>query len=251
MVFTESQKKAFYEDGYVIFPGAISGLMVTRARKEINTYMRQNVLLQGRNPGLSDNPVITDLFNETPLAALCESLVGEGNLAPTTSAAIKLHFPREEDNWNVRGHLDLGNKLKDGILIRALNQLVVVLLQDVPVPFMGNFTFWPGSHRVFEEAFKADPDYVETTKANCKTPDVEFPHEPIQLTGKAGDVVICHHQIYHTAAPNNSADIRYAVIFRPRHIHSKENSTGAMADIWMEFDGVREAMGEAEGVSAD
>ena len=241
MEFTTEQKKAFYEDGYVIFKGAVPDVMVKQARKAIHIHMKDNVLAQGQNPGLSDHPDITDLYNKTPIAPHSETLVGPGNLAPTRSAAIKLNFPREEENWTVRGHLDIGNKLRqEGQVSRALNQLIVVLLQDVPVPFMGNFTFWPGSHRAFEKAFQADPNYVETTKKNRQIPDIDLPHEGVQLTGKAGDVIICHHQMYHTAAPNNSADIRYAVIFRPKHVKSNENSTDAMADIWMEFDGVKE-----------
>ena len=171
MVLTTEQKRAFYEDGYVTLRGAMPNLMVKQARKTTNIYMRDNVLAQGKNPGLSDHPDITDLYHKTPLATLAESLVGPGNLAPIGSAAIKLHFPREEENWTVSGHLDLGNKLRqEGKIIRALNQLIVVLLQDVPVSFMGNFTFWPGSHRAFEKTFQSDPNYVETTQANRKLP---------------------------------------------------------------------------------
>ena len=249
MEFTTEEKKAFYKDGYVILRGVVPGVMVKQARKAIHIYMRDNVVVQGKNFGLSDHPDITDLFNKTPITTLSESLVGPGKLAPTNSAAIKLNFPCEEENWTVRGHLDIGNKLRQGIVSRALNQLIVVLLQDVPVPFMGNFTYWPGSHRAFEKAFRADPNYVKTAETNRKLPEVDLPHEGVQFTGKAGDIIICHHQMYHTAAPNNSADIRYAAIFRPRHIHFKENSTNAMVDIWLEFDGVKKVCAESEALS--
>ena len=49
-----------------------------------------------------------------------------------------------------------------------------------------------------------------------------------------------HHQMYHNAGPNHSPDIRYAVIFRPRHIHASENGTAVMVDIWREFEGLTE-----------
>ena len=179
------------------------------------------------------------------------SIVGEGNLQFPQAGNVKLNFPGAEDRELVRGHLDLGGKLRQGMLSRRFTLLVVVLVQDVPRPYMGNFTFWPGAHQVFEAAFQADPDYPETLRQNCRLPEVDLPHDPIQLTGKAGDAVICHHQMYHNAAPNNSSDIRYAVIFRPRHVDAQENSTDAMADIWREFGGLEAVREELEGVSAD
>ena len=109
-----------------------------------------------------------------------------------------------------------------------------------PGRLMGNFCFWPGSHRAYETAFQQDPEYVATAKANRRIPDLDLPHDPIQFTGEAGDAVICHHQMYHNAGPNHSPDIRYAVIFRPRHIHASENGTAVMADIWREFEGLTE-----------
>ena len=119
--------------------------------------MRFRVIAQGRNPGLGSEPVITDLFNKSPLWGLCESVVGEGKLIAPRGGSVKLNFPDAEERPLRGGHLDLGGKLKDGLLNRGMTLLVVVLVHDVPRPFMGNFCFWPGSHRVFEAAFQKDP----------------------------------------------------------------------------------------------
>lgn len=240
MQMTQAQKRQFYEDGYVLVRGAVPKLMADQARKAINFHMRSHVIAQGRNEGLSDQPVIRDLFNKSPLWGLCESVVGEGNLIAPQAGNVKLNYPDAEERPLRNGHLDLGGKLKDGLLTRNMTLLVVVLVHDVPRPFMGNFCFWPGSHRVFETAFQQDPDYVETAKANRRIPEVDLPHGPIQLMGEAGDAVICHHQMYHNGGPNHSPDIRYAVIFRPRHVNARENSTDSMADIWREFDGLKD-----------
>ena len=244
MQMTPAQKRQFYRDGYVLVRGAVPKLMADDARRAINRHMGSRPLAPGRNPGLSDRPVIADLFNKSPLWSLCESVVGKGNLIPPRAGNVKLNFPDAEERPLTRGHLDLGGKLKDGLLSRGMTLLVVVLVHDVPRPFMGNFCFWPGSHRAYEAAFQQDPDYVATAKANRRIPDLDLPHDPIHFTGNAGDAVICHHQMYHNAGPNHSPDIRYAVIFRPRHIHARENGTDAMADIWREFEGlddIREA----------
>lgn len=248
MQMTKAQKQQFFEEGYVLVRGAVPKLMADQARRAINRHMRYRVMQQGRNPGLSNEPVITDLFNKSPLWGLCESVVGEGNLIQPQGGNVKLNFPDAEERPLTRGHLDLGGKLKDGLLSRGMTLLVVILVHDVPRPFMGNFCFWPGSHRAYEAAFQKDPNYVETAKANRRIPDIDLPHGPIQFMGEAGDAVICHHQMYHNGGPNHSPDIRYAVIFRPRHVNSRENSTDAMVDIWREFEGLNDLKEEAMAV---
>ena len=248
MQMTQAQKQQFFDEGYLLVPGAVPELMAEQARKAINHKMGSHIFTQGRAPGLSDQPVITDLFNKTPLWGLSESVVGEGKLVAPGSGNVRLRFPDENERPLTNGHLDLGGKLAKGLLSRNFTLLVVILVQDVPRPYMGNFCFWPGSHRVFEDAFQKDPNYVETAKENRRIPDVDLPHEAIQLTGKAGDAVICHHQMYHNGGPNHSADIRYAVIFRPRHVDTKENSTDSMVDIWREFEGLQDLKEEAMAV---
>ena len=44
-------------------------------------------------------------------------------------------------------------------------------------------------------------------------PQVDLPEDPIQITGQAGDLVIAHYQIVHTAVPNHAPNIRYAAFF--------------------------------------
>ena len=44
-------------------------------------------------------------------------------------------------------------------------------------------------------------------------PEVTLP-DPVPVTGRAGDAVLCHYQLAHTAGPNTSPHIRYAVYFR-------------------------------------
>jgi ectoine hydroxylase-related dioxygenase (phytanoyl-CoA dioxygenase family) len=73
-------------------------------------------------------------------------------------------------------------------------------------------------------------------------PQVEMPEGPVQITGQAGDVVLAHHQLVHTAAPNASPHIRYAAIFRMRHVECEQIGRDAYTDIWREWPGVREAL---------
>src|SRR5690606_18979540 len=116
--------------------------------------------------------------------------------------------------------------------------LAVVLLQDLPEAYSGNFTVWPGSHRFFEQYFRErDPSVLAQGM-----PDAELPREAVQITGRAGDVVLAHHHLVHGAAPNYSPDIRYAGIFRLRHKDVEQVGTDAMRDIWREWPGMREVV---------
>jgi ectoine hydroxylase-related dioxygenase (phytanoyl-CoA dioxygenase family) len=67
------------------------------------------------------------------------------------------------------------------------------------------------------------------------TPQLEHLPHPVQLQVSAGDVVLTHYQLGHTAAPNLSARIRYAVFFRLYHEQHDADSLDILADIWREF----------------
>ncbi|GAB4457874.1 MAG: hypothetical protein OHK0029_18280 [Armatimonadaceae bacterium] len=252
MELNRAQKRQMYDDGYLVVRGAVPRLMIEEARRAINHYLGANGLhpddlkkfsAQSYCPDLQNKPVITDIFNKSPLFPLCESLVGEGNLLTTGGGQIALRFPRPtSDPAEPRGHIDgkgTGtNGIPEGEFRRGFTMLAVVLLSDLPEPYSGNFTVWPGSHRFFEKIFQE-----QGPAALAKSVDhADTGSDPVQITGSAGDVVICHHQIKHTAVPNSSPNIRYAAIFRGRHKDAEKNGVEAMTDIWREWPGVREVV---------
>jgi hypothetical protein len=257
MQLNRQQKEQLYEDGYLVIPGVVPRLMVEEARRAINHHLGSEGMppddlpKMGATtycPGLGSQEVITDLFNRSPLFALCESAVGEGNLLTAGSGQIALRFPRPtSDRAEPRGHIDgrgTGiNGIPKGEFRRGFTMLAVILLSDLPEAYSGNFTVWPGTHRLFETMFRergpaALADGIDT---------IAVPAAPVQITGAAGDAVISHHQIVHSAAPNCSPNIRYAAIFRGRHKDVERNGTEAMTDIWREWPGLREVV-EAVGM---
>ncbi len=69
------------------------------------------------------------------------------------------------------------NGVKEGT-IGNFTALVGVFLSDLPEPFAGNFTVWPGSHRLYETYFRE-----QGPQALLKgMPKVDLP-EPEQFTG--------------------------------------------------------------------
>ncbi len=252
-MLTQKQKLDFYKNGYITIPGVVPQLMVDAARQAIN----HSIGAVGMNEGdlekfraqsycseIREASQIVDLFNKTPVRQLAESLMGEGNVQIPSSGQIALRFPGplHTDPNEPSGHLDgLGsgkNGMAKGVYRRGFTALAVVYLADVPEPYSGNFTVWPKSHSFFADYFKKEGHEI---LANGM-PRAELPEGPKQIVGKAGDVVLTHHQLVHTAAPNAAADIRYAAIFRLRHVDVEEIGYDAYTDIWKEWPGIQEAI---------
>jgi hypothetical protein len=259
-MLTTVQKREFYDRGYIVIRGAIPRVMVNAARQAIN-HSIGNVGQSGEDMGnhraaqfcrdLHNTPVITDLFNRSPVISLAESLMGEGNLqTPIGGAQVAPRFPvvPGEDPPEFRGHLDgMGNGkngMAKGVYRRGFTAFAVVYLAEVPESYSGNYTVWPRSHRFFEDYFKREG--LEVLENG--TPRVELPEGPDMITGQAGDLVLAHHQVIHTGGPNTSPDIRYAAIARLRHVDCADNGNDGFLDIWREFPGVREVMDETVAV---
>ena len=254
MQLTPEQIREFYDRGYVKIPGAISKAMVDTARQAVN----HSIGTLGPNGedmskhraaqfcrDLNGAPVIMDLFNASPVISLAESLMGEGNLQkPIRGAQVAPRFPTVigEIPPEPHGHLDgMGtgtNGMPKGVYRRGFTAFAVIYLADVPEPYSGNFTVWPGSHRFFENYLKREGLEILSNG----TPRVDLPEGPDMVTGNAGDLIIAHHQMIHTGGPNASPNIRYAAIARLRHINCDKNGNEGFQDIWREFPCVREAV---------
>ncbi len=253
-MLSRKQKLAFHENGYISISGVVPQLMIDAARQVINhsigaVGLHQEDLERFRAQSycneIRNAPAIVDLFRKTPILQLSESLMGEGNVQIPGTAQIALRFPSplHTDPREPGGHLDgLGsgkNGMEKGVYRRGFTALAVVYLADVPEQYSGNFTVWPKSHSFFADYFKREGHEV-LANGMPRTP---LPEGPTQITGKAGDVVLTHHQLVHSAAPNTASDIRYAVIFRLRHVDCEKNGYDAYTDIWNEWPGVQEAVG--------
>lgn len=246
MEMTAERRQQLHDNGFIALPGIIPQERVEKALRAINASLGSNGIDPGKLvqfraqsycPELQRSPDIVGLLNETPLLAAVESLVGEGQLRPVTGGQIALRFPSMDAPREPHPHLDGMPTPTNGVApgqISSFTALVGVFLSDLPQPFMGNFTVWPGSHHLYEAYFR------EHTPQSLLDgmPEVELP-QPQQFTGKAGDAVICHYQLGHGIAGNASAFIRYAVFFRLTHIAHDQHKWEAMTDIWREWQGLR------------
>lgn len=252
MPLTIDQKQQMYESGYVKLPGIVPQDRVDAALRAINASLGTNGIdpsklaifrAQSYTPELRDTAPITALLNETSTLAEAESAIGSGQIKPVTHGQVALRFPVAEEPNEPRPHIDgmysPTNGVKEGT-IANFTALVGVLLSDLPGPYRGNFTVWPGSHRLYEDYF-----LEHGAQALLEgMPKVQLP-EPVQVTGKAGDAFLVHYQLAHGIACNSSPHIRYAIFFRLHHIAHEQVHWECMTDIWREWSGMREVVGAA------
>jgi hypothetical protein len=258
MELTYAQKEQIYERGFVKVAGVVPRVMVEGALRAINHSIGNGMhpdqmtkfRAQSYCPELQDERAITGLLTETPAWRLAESVVGEGKLQPARSGQIAIRFPSLQDPpLAPRPHLDGMHSPTNGVpegVIRNFTMLVAVFLSNVPRPYSGNFTVWPGTHHCYEEYFR---EHGPRSLLDGMPP-IELP-EPEQVTAHAGDVAIVHYQLAHSAAVNVSPYPRYAIFFRLSHVEHEARRWEAMTDIWLEWEGMAPLLRERAGAAVD
>lgn len=245
MELTSEQRAAFREHGFVKLPGIVPQERVRAALRAINASLgeqgidpAQLTTFRSRSyaPELQSDPAIVDLLMATPLWQAVESAIGKGKVQPVNSGQIALRFPSMQPAHEPHPHLDGMYTPTNGVpkgTIRNFTALVGVMLSDLPDPNAGNLALWPGTHHTFEAWFRErGPESLLEGM-----PQVPMP-APQQITGKAGDAVLCHYQLAHGISGNASPHIRYAIYFRVFHVDHDNVHWECMTDIWREWDGI-------------
>jgi hypothetical protein len=245
MQLSSEQKREIVEKGYVKVPGVVPRVMVEAALRAINHSVGQGMNVEQMGtfraqsfcPEVKNTPVMSDLLERTPAWALAESAIGAGKIRPVRGAQIALRFPTLQDPPGPIGcHLDGMHSPTNGVpkgTIQNFTMLLAVLLSDLPGPFAGNFTAWPGSHHLFERYFREHGP--QSLLAGMPKVDLPIPE---QITGHAGDVVFCHYQVAHGVSPNVSPHVRYAVFLRLSHVDHEAQKWECMTDLWREWEGL-------------
>lgn len=245
MELSYDQKQSIVRDGFVKIPGVVPRVMVDRALREINQAVGEGMdtadmtrfRAQTYCPQIARSQAIGGLLNATPAWSLAESVIGEGRIQPTDYGQIALRFPGLQDPPGApRPHIDGMYSPTNGVekgTIGNFTALAAIFLSDVPNPFAGNFTVWPGTHRLNAEYFKEHgPESLLKGM-----PAVELP-EPVQITGQAGDMVLAHYLLSHGVAANTSPHVRYAVFFRLTHVDHGSQKWESMVDPWLQWEGI-------------
>jgi Phytanoyl-CoA dioxygenase (PhyH) len=247
---SRAQKETFYREGFLQLPGAVPRELVAAARRAINASLgdhgidpAQLTRFRARSycPELQGASVITNLVHTSSVWSCAESAIGPGQIKSLTRGQIALRFPSTEPLRLPHPHIDGMYTPSNGVPkgeIRNFTALVGVVLSEIEQADMGNLTVWPGSHVQYEQYFRERGPQALLEGM----PDVALA-EPVQLTGEPGDAVLCHYQLGHGIAGNNSPNIRYAIYFRLKHVDHDAIHWECMTDIWREWAGMRDAVG--------
>jgi hypothetical protein len=239
------QQEALLRDGYTTVPGVVPAAPLAAALTAINHSLGQGLppadlpVFRSRSfcPELQRAPVILDLLRTTPAWLLAESLLGEGRVEAVRSGQIALAFPQTELPEAPYPHLDGLHTPTNGVPageVRSFTLLVGVILSDVAGPGAGNLTVWPGTHRRYESYFRDNgPKSLLGGMPPIALPD------PVEVTGRVGDVVLCHYQLAHAVGANTSPHVRYAVYFRLKSRGHDSRRWECLTDLWKEWPGLR------------
>lgn len=241
-----AERRALLEDGYLLLPAAVPRALVDGALAAINGSLGELGIAKDElptfrartfTPELTTHPALTALFFASGLGAAAHGALGAGNLRPPREAQIALRFPVPPPGAPPGPHIDgiayPGNGVPPGVLLH-FTALGAVFLSAVDGPDQGNFTVWPGSHRLIEAHFRQHgPRGIVD-----RFPDLPLP-APRQITARPGDALLAHYALAHGIAPNTGPNIRYAVFFRLRHDRHEAFGEGPLSDLWLEWEGVR------------
>ena len=238
---TADQERALVDEGYLLVPGLVSRERVDAALRAINHSLGEQGIAkdalwtmraQTFCPELVSAPPILDLYGATGLRALAEAAIGPVR-APATGQ-IALRFPQDvAEPRDPYPHIDGMPGPLNGVrpnTIFHFTALGAVFLNDVDLPFQGNFTVWPGTHAALARHFAAHG----TDGLLTGFPPIALP-PPRQLRARAGDALLAHYQLAHGAAANLGPHVRYAVFFRLFHEAHDPASTATMTDLWREW----------------
>lgn len=255
MELTYAQKQTLYDQGFIRLPGIVPKEIVHNALRAINASLGS----QGINPAqlstfrsqsycpeVTSTAPIVGLLNASPLWSLAESAIGSQAIQPVHGGQIALRFPgmggvAAPPQPHLDGMYTPTNGVPEGT-IKNFTALVGVFLSDIPHDFMGNFTVWPGTHRLYESYFrKHGPQSLLNG-----LPPLELP-QPQQITAQAGDAILGHYQLAHGIAGNASPFIRYGIFFRLIHKNHAAWQWECMTDIWREWSGMQQIVSGSPG----
>jgi hypothetical protein len=245
---TEAQKRALYQDGFVLLPGVVPRPLIDEMLRAINHSLgsegidkQQLGTFRARTftPGLLAGKPIRDIY--IAVAPLVESAIGVGRVrVPVPSECqIALRFPSLSSSASLEPHID-GISPPDGERAGTLyhfTALAGVFLNDVPEPNRGNIILWPGSHHLMEQHLRTHG----VQEVIGRYPNLPLsPPQPLRV--RAGDALLAHYSLTHAVGPNFGPHVRYAVFFRLFHVDHAEADTGPLMDIWREWEGMRSVL---------
>ena len=180
-------------------PGANIGERVGRLPYKLTRDRANDVW---RWHGIGHDPAFVEVSAAHPrVLHMVELLLGGPVKRPVRSRGIYALFPKDPSEPASR----LGPHMDDN----PTELLVSMILEDIG-PREGGFTLFPGSAQALYPTSAQALNWVATERSPAAMDDVKANVQPIECTGKAGDVVFCHGWTVHSAGIHEGKRIRMA-----------------------------------------
>ncbi len=180
-------------------PGANMGERVGRLPFKLTRDRANDVW---RWHGIGHDPAFVEVSAAHPrVLHMVELLLGGPVKRPRRSRGIYALFPKDPSEPASR----LGPHMDDN----PTELLVSMILEDID-PREGGFTLYPGSAQMLYPTSAQALNWVATEHSPAAMDDIKANVQPIEFTGKAGDVVFCHGWTVHSAGIHDGKRIRMA-----------------------------------------
>ena len=234
--------EAFKQDGILILRGLIPRGEVRRWRDEVGAYFQLPTSPDTWRTALRRHKADSFYLSDDPTPRSYPALAGiYGSLHASADwngeNELVIRPGDEEIPWlGARApHLDFP-------LYAPLRTLAnnVMYLSDVRARG-GAFMYWPGSHRIAWDYFRRNPDDYLSRGARSQDQTFailkgEMNCEPVEFVGEAGDVLIWHSLLFHSASVNKQTDTRIAIFGRWGVRLADEPIYDFDADMWTYWD---------------
>lgn len=236
---TQDQIDHFAEHGYVVIPGAVPDALMRTANQRIDEIVAAEPPapeVRGNHfyfPAIADEPLLGAPLLDSAAFGLAGDLAGPGTLERPWQVQIALNIPPYPHRPG-RPHIDAGNSEPvDGPIRGTFTLLAGVLMTDQSDEDSGNLWIWPETHLAHAAYFRE-----RGPQAFCAYPDIELP-EPIQLTGRAGDLLLAHYLLGHNIGGNVAQATRRALYFRISKQGHTDHRAEFLQDAWLDYDVLR------------
>ena len=154
--------------------------------------------------GIGHDPAFVAATSAHPnVLHMAEALMGGPVKRPHRNRGIYSVFPHNDS--------DPGSKLGPHTDNNMTEMMVVTYLNDVE-PRGGGFTIFPTSPQSLYPTSAQALNWVATESSKTVMDDIMVNVQPIEFTGKAGDVIFCHGWVVHSAGIHESSRIRMAAV---------------------------------------
>ena len=182
-------------------PGATVGERVGRLPYKLTRDRSNDVW---RWHGIGHDPAFVDATSAHPrMLYIVEALLGGPVKRPRRNRGIYAVFPRDPEAPASRlgPHMD-----------QSMTEIsAVTYLDDVP-PNSGGFTIYPTSPQLLYPTSEQALNWVATERSDDMMDRIKTEVQPLEFTGKAGDVIFCHGWMVHSAGIHETNRIRMAAV---------------------------------------